>query len=69
MGSMISGLTSDQRFDQFFPQLSLTVTTTDISKEKDLVKMPSVGEYGNRERTLGIPAEILIAESLLGTFA
>ena len=44
------------------------MTTTDISKEKDLVKMPKVGEYGNGERTLGIPAELLIIESLLGTF-
>ena len=69
MGSMMSGPTSDLRFDQFFPQLSLTVTTPDISKEKDSVRMPRVGKYVDREWTLGIPAEILFVESLLGTFA
>lgn len=29
--------------------------------------MPRVGKYVNRERTLEIPAGILIVESLLGT--
>jgi len=69
VSSMVSGPTSDQRSDQFFPQLSLMVTTTDISKEKDSVRMPRVGKYVDREWTLGIPAEILFVESLLGTFA